>query len=54
MKMKVKSLSHVQLFLTPWTIACARLLHPLDFLAKSTKVGCHSNKKVGLPWYLSW
>ena len=38
-KMKVKSLSHVQLLATPWTIA--RLLHPRDFPGKSTGVGCH-------------
>ena len=38
---KVKSLSGVQLFVTPWTVACTRLLHPWDFLGKSTGVGCH-------------
>ena len=38
---KVKSLSHVQLFATPWTVACTRFLHPWDFLGKSTGVGCH-------------
>ena len=37
---KVKSLSRVQLFATPWTVACTRLLHPWDFLGKSTGVGC--------------
>ena len=31
----------VQLFATPWTVACARLLHPWDFLGKSTGMGCH-------------
>ena len=30
--MKVKLLSHVRLFATPWTVACTRLLHPWDFL----------------------
>ena len=25
----------------PWTVACTRLLCPLDFLGKSTGVGCH-------------
>ena len=25
----------------PWTVACTRLLHPWDFLGKSTGVGCH-------------
>ena len=38
---EVKSLSCVQLFATPWTVACTRLLHPWDFLSKSTGVGCH-------------
>ena len=37
---KVKSLSHVWLFVTPWTVA-TRLLHPWDFPGKSTGVGCH-------------
>ena len=37
---KVKSLSRVQLFATPWMVACTRLLHPWDFLGKSTGVGC--------------
>ena len=40
-KVKVKSLSHVWLFATPWTVACTRLLCPWDFLGKSTGVGCH-------------
>ena len=37
----VKSLSHVRLFATPWTVACTRLLRPWDFLGKSTGMGCH-------------
>ena len=37
----MKSLSRVQLFVTPWTLACTRLLCPWDFLGKSTGVGCH-------------
>ena len=37
---KVNSLSRVQLFVTPWTVACTRILHPWDFLGKSTGVGC--------------
>ena len=37
---KAKSLSRVQLFLTPWTVAY-RLLRPWDFLGKGTGVGCH-------------
>ena len=39
--MKVKSFSSVRLFVTPWTVACTRLLCPWDFLGKSTGVGCH-------------
>ena len=27
-------------FVTPWTVACTKLLHPWDFLGKSTGVGC--------------
>ena len=37
----MKLLSRVQLFATPWTVACTRLLQPWDFLGKSTGVGCH-------------
>ena len=40
-KVKVKSLSRVQLFATPWAVACTRLLRPWDFLGQSTGVGCH-------------
>ena len=40
-KVKVKSLSRVWLFATPWTVACTRLLCPWDFLGKSTEVDCH-------------
>ena len=39
--MNTKLLSHVRLFATPWAVACTRLLHPWDFLDKSTGVGCH-------------
>ena len=39
--MNTKLLSRVQLFATPWAVACTRLLHPWDFLDKSTGVGCH-------------
>ena len=39
-KVKVKSLSRVRLFVTPWT-AATRLLCPWDFPGKSTGVGCH-------------
>ena len=38
--MKVKSLSRVRLFATPWTTP-TRLLRPWDFPGKSTGVGCH-------------
>ena len=40
-KDKVKSLSRVRLLATPGTVACTRLLHPWDFLGKSTGVGYH-------------
>ena len=33
--------SHFQLFVTPWTVACQRLLCPWDFPGKNTGVGCH-------------
>ena len=39
-KVKVKSLSRVQLLATPWT-AAYQALHPWDFPGKSTGVGCH-------------
>ena len=39
--MKVKSLSRVQLFATPRTVACPRLLRLWGFPGKSTGVGCH-------------
>ena len=38
--MKVKSLSRVQLFATPWTVAY-HAPPPWDFPGKSTGVGCH-------------
>ena len=37
---KVKSLSLVQLFATPWTVAY-QALSPWDFPGKTTGVGCH-------------
>ena len=41
-KVKVKSLSHVRLFATPWTVAYHTSLEsPWDFPGKSTGVGCH-------------
>ena len=39
-KVKVKSLSRVQLFATPWTVIY-QALHPWDFPGKNTGVGCH-------------
>ena len=39
-KLKVKLLSQVRLFATPWTVP-ARLLHPWDFQGKITGVGCY-------------
>ena len=39
-KVKVKSLSRVQLLVTTWTQP-TRLLRPWDFPGKSTVVGCH-------------
>ena len=38
MKVKVRSLSHVRHFVTPWT---TRFLCPWDFQGKNTGVGCH-------------
>ena len=37
---KVKSLSHVQLFATPWMVAY-QAPGPWDFPGKNTRVGCH-------------
>ena len=31
---KLKSLSHARLFVTPWVVACTKLLHPWDFQGK--------------------
>ena len=58
-KVKVKSLSRVRLFATPWT-AAYQALRPWDFLGKSTGVGCHcllqpslllAFKMLGLAFY---
>ena len=38
---EVHSLSHARLFVTPWIVACTKLLHPWDFQGKSPGVGCH-------------
>ena len=40
-EVKVKSLSCVQLFVTPWTVAYHVKIHPRDFPSKNTGVGCH-------------
>ena len=48
MKVKVKSLSCVHLFVTPLTIAY-RLLPPWDSPGKSTGVGCHFPSPGDLP-----
>ena len=37
---KVKSLTHVQLFATPWTVACPTPLS-MGFSKPNTEVGCH-------------
>ena len=39
-KVKVKSLNHVQLFMTPWTVAY-QALPSMEFPGKNTGVGCH-------------
>ena len=41
MKVKVKSLSRVRLFETPWTVQPTRLLCPQDFPSNSTGMDCH-------------
>ena len=59
-KVKVKSLSRVRLFATPWTTAY-QAPPPWDFPGKSTGVGCHcplwlntivKAKKKKTAWYL--
>ena len=37
----MKSLSGIRLFVTPWIVACVRLLRPWYFQDKNTGVGCH-------------
>ena len=39
-EVKVKSLSHVRLFATPWAVAYQASLS-MDFSGKNTGVGCH-------------
>ena len=36
-----RMLSHVQLFVIPWTVWPTRLLCPWDFQGKNTGMGCH-------------
>ena len=50
-KVKVKWLSRVQLFATPWTVASVHgsSIHPWDFPGKSTGVGCHFLLQGDLP-----
>ena len=36
-----ESLSRARLFVTPWIVACTKLLRPWDFQGKNTGVGCH-------------
>ena len=45
----MKSLSRAQLFATPWTVACTKVLYPWDFLGKSTGVGCRFPSPGTLP-----
>ena len=41
MRSEVKSLSRARLFVTPWIVACTKLLRPWDFQGKGTGVGWH-------------
>ena len=36
----MKSLSHVRLFVTPWTVAC-QISPSMEFPRQNTGVGCH-------------
>ena len=49
----MKSLSRVQLLVTPWT-AAYQAPPFMDFLGKSTGVGCHRGTQllIGVPDYL--
>ena len=42
----IESLSRARLFVTPWTVACTKLLRPWDFQGKSTGVGCHTQSTI--------
>ena len=50
-KVKVKSLSHVQLLATHG-LKPTRLLRPWDFPGKSTGVGCHCLLQINAPKYI--
>ena len=52
-KVKVKSLSRVQLSATPWT-AADQALRPWEFPGKSTGVGCHCLFQKSLSIKLNW
>ena len=45
---QVKSLIRAWLFVTPWIVACTKLLCPWDFQGKSTGVGCHVSFNSGV------
>ena len=52
-KVKVKSLSHVQLLATPWT-AAYQAPPSMGFSCKSTGVGCHCFLWLPILAYLKW
>ena len=45
---EVKWLSRARLFVTPWTVACTKLLHPWDFLGKKEYWSGLPFQEVGL------
>ena len=53
-------LSHIQLFVTPWTVYPIRCLCPWNFPGKNTRMGCHfllqemfrRNQKKVLPLFI--
>ena len=47
--MKVKSLSRLRLFATPWTIACTRLFYPWDFSRQEYQSGLPFSSPGDLP-----
>ena len=46
---KVKSLSHVQLFVSPWTVIAYQAPLSMGFSSKSSGVGCHFLLQGNLP-----